>query len=148
MPLPLIPVIADAVQIAVYAGAVGGSVAGYCESNPGPGCVNKRDIIDTASVPQMQIHARADTGPCNVPQYNFDLCHDQLNGTQVASSIPSQGVAQFDNVPAACMNLATVLVGSCSGSGPVVNPCGSACLKYTGLTDDQFRQLSSALKSE
>ncbi|KAK8044994.1 hypothetical protein PG993_005018 [Apiospora rasikravindrae] len=81
---------------------------------------------------------RADVGPCNVPLYNFQQCHDALVGVKVASSIPEAGVAQFDNVPAPCMDLSTVLVGGCTGADPRPTPCGSACIKYTGLTDDQL----------
>ena len=54
-------------------------------------------------------------------------------------------VGKFDNVPPACMNLAVALSGSCTGEGPRPTPCGSACMQYSGLSDDQFRQLSSYL---
>jgi hypothetical protein len=30
-------------------------------------------------------------GPCNVPQYNFDMCHDAVQNVQVTSSNPSPG---------------------------------------------------------
>ncbi|KAH8647844.1 hypothetical protein BX600DRAFT_443188 [Xylariales sp. PMI_506] len=49
----------------------------------------------------------------NVPSYNFDLCHDEAVGVSITSSIPAGGVAQFNNVPAACMDLVVVLSGSC-----------------------------------
>ncbi|ATY58737.1 hypothetical protein A9K55_002602 [Cordyceps militaris] len=84
-------------------------------------------------------------GPCNVPQYNFDQCQDQLRGVTVTTSIPAEGQAQFDNIPPACMNLAGVLTGGCGVSGTRPQPCGSACLRYTGLSGDDLSKLSQVL---
>ncbi|KAI0902886.1 hypothetical protein F4823DRAFT_569243 [Ustulina deusta] len=88
---------------------------------------------------------RQGVGPCNVPQYNFDLCQNDLRGVTVQTSISAEGEAQFDNVPATCMVLSTVLTGACGSDGPTVTPCGSACLAYTSLTVDELNQLSQAL---
>lgn len=54
-------------------------------------------------------------------------------------------VAQFDNVPATCLNLATALTGGCGVEGPFPVICGSACVKWEGLTQDQFIELSGYL---
>ncbi|KAI8949635.1 hypothetical protein F4801DRAFT_396922 [Xylaria longipes] len=147
MPIGLIPLIGDAVSIGILGGAIAGPVAGWCNDHPeNPGCVDKkRGILNTGGVSKMRIE-RADVGPCNVPQYNFDQCHDQLATITVTSSIPAAGEAQFDSVPPACLDLASVLTGSCpGGNGPVVTPCGSACIHYTGLSDDQYAALSKTL---
>ncbi|SPQ20857.1 8d3f5037-7f47-4a30-b24b-6ca852fca6bc [Thermothielavioides terrestris] len=141
--------IAHVIELIAVAGIFAGTISTYCRDHPGPGCVNKRDLLqDLTAAPVM--NTRADVGPCNVPKYNFDICntqlHDQANrGIKVQTSIPSPGVGRFDNVPPACMDLAVALSGSCTGTGPRPVPCGSACMQYTGLTDDQLRQISSYL---
>ena len=43
------------------------------------------------------------------------------------------------------MDLASALVDSCNGDGARPTPCGSACLEYTGLNEEQLAGLSSAL---
>ncbi|KAI0114119.1 hypothetical protein GGR51DRAFT_556615 [Nemania sp. FL0031] len=148
MPFVLIPEIGDAIALGILGGAIGGSVGTYCADNPGvSGCVNKRDadILNTKNVPRMRIERQAAVGPCNVPQYNFDQCHDELAAGYVTSSLPAPGEAQFTGVPAACMDLATVLTGSCGASGPQVVVCGSDCLNYSGLTDQELATLSNTL---
>ncbi|KFY48746.1 hypothetical protein V495_01064 [Pseudogymnoascus sp. VKM F-4514 (FW-929)] len=133
--------------VGLTAGAIGGSIGGWCQAHPGPGCA-KRSTIDLSDVPKVNFE-RQEVGPCNIPKYNFDLCHDQLQAQtiQVVSSIPSPGVARFDNIPPACMNLASVLGGSCTGEGARPTPCGSACMQYTGLTDTDMANLSRALNA-
>ncbi|KFY61369.1 hypothetical protein V496_05058 [Pseudogymnoascus sp. VKM F-4515 (FW-2607)] len=129
---------------------IAGAITDFCHKHPNPFCEDmgkvKRDIIDMSDVPKLNVE-RAAVGPCNIPMYNFDLCRDQLKSQtiQVVSSIPSPGVGRFDNIPPACMNLASVLGGSCTGEGPRPTPCGSACMQYSGLTDKQMAQLSRAL---
>ncbi|KAH6853210.1 hypothetical protein B0I37DRAFT_440396 [Chaetomium sp. MPI-CAGE-AT-0009] len=109
----------------IFGSAFAGSIADFCRNNPGPGCVNRRDLL--------QKIARADA---------------QVDrGVKVWTSIPSAGVAQFDNIPPACMNLAVALSGSCTGEGPRPVPCGSACMQYRGISDDQIREISSYLRS-
>ncbi|KAI1073702.1 hypothetical protein F5B20DRAFT_586975 [Whalleya microplaca] len=141
--------LAEVVSFAILGSSVGGSVGSYCHDNPGvSGCVNsKRDILNLSSIPRMVVNTakRQDVGPCNVPKYNFDQCHDQAVSAGITSSIPTAGEARFDNVPPACMDLAGVLTGSCGGDGPRVDPCGSACLHYTGLADTDFAKISNAL---
>ncbi|KAI2465194.1 hypothetical protein F4781DRAFT_435636 [Annulohypoxylon bovei var. microspora] len=114
------------------------------------GPVDAGSIIDTESVPRVKLAKRndpgVDVGPCGVPQYNFDLCGKSLQTVTIASSFPAQGEAQYDNVPPTCMVLSTVLDGECNqekGSRPI--PCGSACLLYTGVTDEDLGKLNRAL---
>ncbi|KAI0841811.1 hypothetical protein F5Y06DRAFT_293509 [Hypoxylon sp. FL0890] len=142
MPFWFLPEIFIAVM---GASSIGGEVATWCHDHPGnPGCV-KRSAFDIDSGPKFELFPRQATGACGVPQYNFDLCHDQLQGVTVISSIPGKGQAQFDKVPPACMDLVTVLSGSCTSNSPRPTPCGSACVVYSGLTDDDFARISKAL---
>ncbi|KAI1346498.1 hypothetical protein F5Y01DRAFT_319707 [Xylaria sp. FL0043] len=143
-----IAVLGDIAALGILGGATAGSIGSWCSHHPkNSGCVGKRDILGTGAVPKMRIE-RQDVGPCNVPQYNFDQCHDQLAGVTVTNSLPAAGEAKFDGVPPACMDLAGVLTGACpGGNGPTIVPCGSACLHYTGLTDDQLGALSKALST-
>ncbi|KAK0624118.1 hypothetical protein B0T14DRAFT_583316 [Immersiella caudata] len=147
-PLGLAPLLGEVLSLIIAGAAIGDSVADFCHQSPGPGCINKRDLdaLGLPGVPVLDVK-RSNVGPCNVPMYNFDICRDQIRnqGAQIWSSIPAAGVAQFDNIPPACMNLAVVLSGSCTGEGARPVPCGSACMQYHGLGDDQFRILSSYL---
>ncbi|KAK0111158.1 hypothetical protein ONS95_001535 [Cadophora gregata] len=81
-----------------------------------------------------------------VPQEEFERCHNDLAGLTVTVTSPAAGQVQFDDVPASCMNLATVLVGD-PVEGPYVQPCGSACLSYYDLTEQQFNDLVAALQA-
>ncbi|KAI1125683.1 hypothetical protein F5Y10DRAFT_294463 [Nemania abortiva] len=149
MPIALIPLIGEAIEAVTLGTAISGSVARYCETHPHVhGCVNKRGILNTGGVPRMQVEGKSVVGLCNVPQYNFDQCHDQISRTHVETSVPGPGKAQFDGVPPACMDLATVLTGSCGSNGPGLTVCGSACLHYTGLTDEQLATLSNAINGK
>ncbi|KAJ3575331.1 hypothetical protein NPX13_g4066 [Xylaria arbuscula] len=124
------------------------SIPSWCNnSTENNGCVGKkRDILPTA-VPKMQI-PRQPVDLCNVPQVNFDQCHGQLAGVTVTSSFPTPGEARFDGVPPACMDLAVVLAGACAGrKEPIVATCGSDCLHFTDLTDEELEALSKALST-
>lgn len=44
------------------------------------------------------------------------------------------------------MNLANVLVGD-PASGPWALPCGSACLSYSDLTEEQFADLAGKINA-
>ncbi|KAK4076962.1 uncharacterized protein Triagg1_3929 [Trichoderma aggressivum f. europaeum] len=141
MPIALI---ADIIAtIGLGAGAIGGSVISYCSDHPGPGCVESRGIGMNLRLFDSRV------GPCNVPMYNFIQCHDQLQSqsTGVIGTVVSAGTVQFDNIPPACMNLNAVLIGTCGGTGPRPEPCGSACMKYIGLSDAQLRLLSKSLNA-
>ncbi|KAI0409481.1 hypothetical protein F4802DRAFT_544171 [Xylaria palmicola] len=92
-----IAIIGEIIEGAILGSAIGGSVGGYCASHPGvAGCIQKRDILYNGDVPHMRVQRQADVGPCNVPQYNFDQCRDQLAGTHVDSSTPNLG-GEFTN---------------------------------------------------
>jgi hypothetical protein len=54
---------------------------------------------------------------------------------------------RLDGLPAACMDLATVLTGDpTQDGGPVPTPMGSAAIQYSDLTDDEWHQVYNALK--
>ncbi|KAK7946096.1 uncharacterized protein PG986_010417 [Apiospora aurea] len=142
-----------AVAIVDGATSVGGLAAWCGYHKDDPGCVhhNERDdtIIGTSGAPSLMgvFRRQQDVGPCGVPQYNFDQCHDQLRGLTVQTSIPGESEGQFDNVPAACMDLAAVLSGDCTDTTISPTVCGSACLHYSGLTDGHYANISIALTS-
>ena len=105
--------------------------------------------------------------PEGVPQYNFDQCSDSLtdpavtvtvngpvgnNGEQTREQYPtwlnqancstsSLSGVQIDGLPPACMVLSNVITGDVEG--PVATPCGSACLLYNNLNNDQFSRMES-----
>ncbi|KAI1391638.1 uncharacterized protein F4822DRAFT_427494 [Hypoxylon trugodes] len=112
------------------------------------GPVDTRDIIDTDSAPRVALTKwnNSDEGLCGVPQYNFDMCRNALAGITITQSMPTYGQARFDNILPSCMVLSTVLAGTCDpGLGPHPILCGSACLMYTDLTDEQLDKLEKAL---
>lgn len=86
--------------VGLTAGAIGGPIIVWCSEHPGPGCaakrstigIGKRDVIDMSDVPKLNVERQA-VGPCNIPKYNFDLCHDQVKSqtVRVVSSIPAAG---------------------------------------------------------
>ncbi|OBT72900.1 hypothetical protein VF21_07759 [Pseudogymnoascus sp. 05NY08] len=153
--MPLIYAVGIVALVGAIIMEVEGPVARWCSNHPGPICakrstidIGKRDVIDMSDVPKLNVERQA-VGPCNIPKYNFDLCRDQIKSqtVRIVSSIPAAGVARFDNIPPACMNLASVLGGSCTGTGARPTPCGSACMQYTSLTDNQMATLSRALNA-
>ncbi|KAL8413502.1 hypothetical protein RB594_004946 [Gaeumannomyces avenae] len=90
--------------------------------------------------------AVANTGPCGVSQYNFDMCKNDLRTVTVRTTLPARGVARFDSAPPTCMVLSTVLAGGCGVAPPYPTVCGSACLQYASLSEGQLNQLGDALR--
>ncbi|UNI15919.1 hypothetical protein JDV02_002403 [Purpureocillium takamizusanense] len=103
---------------------------------------SKRDI-DPAFFDTRSIMGRA---PPGVPQEEFDRCYEQMNGVSVNADSPGAGQVRFMGVPPACMNLANVLVGD-PVNGPYALPCGSDCLHYTDLNEQQFNELVDKLNA-
>lgn len=52
---------------------------------------------------------------------------------------------QVDGLPASCMNLATVIDGDAAG-GPVPLPCGSACLLYDNLGEEDYEKMRTTFE--
>ncbi|KAH0491981.1 hypothetical protein TgHK011_003381 [Trichoderma gracile] len=145
MPIALIGDLAA--LIGLGGGAIGGSVGHWCSKHPhNPGCVHSRGVRMIQPIGQSE----AGIGLCNVPLYNFALCRDQVKSQdkQVIGSVLTDGTVQFDNIPPACMDLNAVLIGVCGGSGPRPEPCGSACMKYVGLSHQQLDELSASLSTK
>lgn len=97
-PLALAPLLSHVFSLIIYGSAIGGSIIGYCNNHPGPGCIKRRDIEVLGLAGAQGAHVkRADVGPCNVPMYNFDICRDQIRnqGVQIWSSIPNPGGAYY-----------------------------------------------------
>ncbi|KAK0746810.1 hypothetical protein B0T18DRAFT_438658 [Schizothecium vesticola] len=134
-----------AFDISTHTRIIAGTISRWCQGHPGHGYASQTDL---KLIEEAAINIKRDNvGPCGVPQCNYDLCNGQATSQAVSvfSSILSLGVPQFANIPSACMVLAVALSGSCSGDGARPIPCGSACMQYQGLSDDQFRVLSSYL---
>ncbi|KAK8203147.1 hypothetical protein M8818_005372 [Zalaria obscura] len=86
--------------------------------------------------------------PAGISQNSIDLCVQAIDAQGTAVNVYSTGddSAQVDNVPAACMDLATVLTGEpAQAGGPVPTPLSSSSLSYTGLTDEDKTNLQNAL---
>ncbi|CAD0095257.1 unnamed protein product [Aureobasidium vineae] len=98
-------------------------------------------IIGSA-VGRRGIHERRQTDPLDsVPQYNYDMCHESLNGATLSFTPAGPGGFQVAGVPSTCMVLATALTGSFNAGFPI--PLGADSLKFSGLTDEEMRELQS-----
>jgi hypothetical protein len=94
------------------------------------------------AINRRSIHERRQTDPLDsIPQYNFDMCHESLNGAKLTFTPAGPGGFQVAGVPSTCMVLATALTGSFNAGNPI--PLGADSLKFTGLTDDEMNQLQS-----
>lgn len=51
-------------------------------------------------------------------------------------------------MPPTCMTLSGALLGGCTDGGPRIEACGTDCLHYTGLKDEDFAKLSNALSGK
>ncbi|KAJ5326538.1 uncharacterized protein N7506_009640 [Penicillium brevicompactum] len=84
--------------------------------------------------------------PPGVSQESFDQCQDQLKGDGVHVTISG---STPDRCSPACMNLATVLTGNpTQEGGPVPTPMGSDSLDYSGVSEDDLRQLGQTLQDK
>ncbi|KAJ5341498.1 hypothetical protein N7541_010622 [Penicillium brevicompactum] len=89
--------------------------------------------------------------PPGVSQESFDQCQDQLkgDGVHVTISGSTPDTVHVEGVPPACMNLATVLTGNpTQEGGPVPTPMGSDSLDYSGVSEDDLRQLGQTLQDK
>ncbi|CRK21709.1 hypothetical protein BN1723_002824 [Verticillium longisporum] len=84
--------------------------------------------------------------PPGVPAFEYERCRNDISGVSVTATSPGPGSVQFVGVPASCMNLATVLIGD-PVNGPYPLPCGSDCLVYNNLPQQQFDDLVAALRA-
>jgi hypothetical protein len=136
--------------VAAAVGSLGGAVLGGAASASvahGISSSTRRSPIDL---------------PAGVSQHSWDLCKGELDGAHVKFSGTTNCKSQImpapddtlltvtvrlDGLPAACMDLATVLTGDpTQDGGPVPTPMGSAAIQYSDLTDDEWHQVYNALK--
>ncbi|KAM0272219.1 hypothetical protein ACHAQH_008801 [Verticillium albo-atrum] len=103
---------------------------------------DKRDIGTGEFMPLEARQGR----PPGVPQFEYDRCADDLTGLTITVQSPAANSMSISGVPATCMNLATVLVGD-PVEGPYALPCGSDCLIYQDLSQDQYNQLAGFFRS-
>ncbi|KAF7515928.1 hypothetical protein G7054_g14370 [Neopestalotiopsis clavispora] len=95
-------------------------------------------------VSERDIYARDDepwTAPAGVPQYNFDMCAEDLSKTtiHVQGPVSNNGV-RIDNLPPTCMVLSAVIDGDADG-GPTPIPCGNACILYDNLNAADYQEM-------
>ncbi|KAL9946604.1 hypothetical protein D7B24_007909 [Verticillium nonalfalfae] len=100
----------------------------------------KRDISP------IEGHIISRDPPPGVPAFEYERCRNDISGVSVTATSPGPGSVQFVGVPASCMNLATVLIGD-PVNGPYPLPCGSDCLVYNNLSQQQFDDLVAALRA-
>ncbi|CAD0088389.1 unnamed protein product [Aureobasidium mustum] len=107
----------------------------------GGGATIVGDVLG-AAIGRRSIHQRRQGDPLDsIPQYNFDMCHESLNGVKLTFAPAGPGSFQVAGVPSTCMILATALTGSFNAGNPT--PLGADSLRFTGLTDDEMNELQS-----
>ncbi|KAJ5338655.1 hypothetical protein N7452_005383 [Penicillium brevicompactum] len=87
----------------------------------------------------------------DLPPWCLPGCQDQLkgDGVHVTISGSTPDTVHVEGVPPACMNLATVLTGNpTQEGGPVPTPMGSDSLDYSGVSEDDLRQLGQTLQDK
>ncbi|KNG88680.1 hypothetical protein ANOM_003089 [Aspergillus nomiae NRRL 13137] len=77
------------------------------------------------------------------PQPAGDLCNDQLKGVTVEFIPTGPGGFRIDNVPPACMTLATLFLEGPGSPSPI--PLGSASLGFSNISDDGLQRLQAIL---
>ncbi|KYG41772.1 hypothetical protein M433DRAFT_137776 [Acidomyces richmondensis BFW] len=139
---PAPPAIAAAIAGGVAAGVLGAAGAicdKYCPD------VHTRRAFATSLLAKRGL-------PAGVSQADIDQCTQELNsqyneqGLAVNIYHTSDTSVRVDNVPPACMDLATVLTGEpAQAGGPIPIPMGSSSLEYENMSVKDLEALSSAL---
>ncbi|KAI8154497.1 hypothetical protein K4K49_002798 [Colletotrichum sp. SAR 10_70] len=101
------------------------------------------DLLGLKEVPKLEVEK---FGSCNVPSYVFEPCDrqeesQQRNGVRIVGSFPASGVFRYENVPPACLELFTILGGSCNVVTVRPTSCGTACIQWAGLSDKEMALL-------
>lgn len=84
--IPAIPVIVGGAL-----SATGAVVNCYALHKCGRSVADTTPILSHVNSSILGHDRRTDVGPCNVPQYNFDMCQHDLRSVTVKTSIPTQG---------------------------------------------------------
>ncbi|KAE8143993.1 hypothetical protein BDV38DRAFT_277056 [Aspergillus pseudotamarii] len=77
------------------------------------------------------------------PQPAGDLCNGQLKDVTVEFIPTGPGAFRIDNVPPACMTLATIFLDGPDSPDPV--PLGSTSLGFSSISDDEPQRLQAIL---
>ncbi|KAJ5012227.1 hypothetical protein K4K57_004528 [Colletotrichum sp. SAR 10_99] len=98
------------------------------------------DLLGLKEFPKLEVEK---IGSCNVPSYVFEPCDrqeesQQKKGVEIVHSFPASGVARLENVPPACLDLYTILGGSCNVITVRPTSCGTACIQWAGLSDKEM----------
>ncbi|KAE8164012.1 hypothetical protein BDV40DRAFT_298949 [Aspergillus tamarii] len=72
-----------------------------------------------------------------------DLCNGQLKDVTIEFVPTGPGAFRIDNVPPACMTLATIFLNGPDSPDPI--PLGSASLGFSGISDDELQRLQAIL---
>lgn len=143
----------DPVKSGLTSGSVSGTISGSVGIGVGVGIGNgnngkARRAARSQKMYQRDIQRRQEDlpegfGPGEAPeglnQADWNRCYfDGLDADIVITGpIDDGNNIQIDGIPASCMPLNTVLDGNPSG-GAVPEPCGSACLKYKGMSEEDY----------
>lgn len=86
--------------------------------------------------------------PEGVPQHNWDDCYNDARKAKITVNGPGEdNHIKIEGLPTSCMTLSTVLDGNMSG-GPVPSPCGSACLRYSGMSPEEFDKIGGMINEK
>lgn len=145
----------DPVKSGMTSGSVSGTISGSVGigvgvgigKNGGQSRAKARRAVQSQKMYQRELMGRQELpegfGPGEAPeglsQADWDRCYyDGLDAQIVVTGpIDNGNNIQIDGIPASCMPLNTVLDGNPAG-GAVPEPCGSACLKYKGMTEEDY----------
>ncbi|KAI7553544.1 hypothetical protein KC331_g1152 [Hortaea werneckii] len=138
-------------SVSVAACAMGlASLVQYCPAPPLAGIlgVTTGELLTAGTtLAGSAITAGASAGskrdiPAGVSQESVDQCTSSLAGVQV-NFVPQDNGLLVQNMPAPCMNLATVITGDYNAGNPI--PQGSSSILFRGLTQAQLQQIQDTL---
>lgn len=144
----------DPVKSGLTSGSVSGTIGGSVGLGVGLGNKNNgklRRAARSQKMYQREYIQRQEKrqelpegfGPGEAPeglnQADWDRCYwDGLDAHIVVTGpIDGGNTIQLDGLPSSCMPLNLVLDGNPAG-GAIPEPCGSACLKYKEMTDEDY----------
>lgn len=84
-----------AIGVLVTSGLAATGAVIKCKTGPDRSCGNKNqaraDVPSVKSSRHLLRMARRQAGACGVPQFNFDMCQNDLTAVVVQTSIPEPG---------------------------------------------------------
>lgn len=155
----------DPVKSGLTSGSVSGTISGSVgigvgvgigNNNNGDGNAKVRRTYYSQKMYQRELQARQALpegfGPGEAPesinQADWDRCYfDGLDAQIVVTGpIDNTNTIQIDGLPASCMPLNLVLDGNTFG-GAIPEPCGSACLKYKDMSEEDYAAFGEIFES-